>query len=95
MGLLDFVKSAGESIFGKDDDEKSAPQAPSGGPSAEDVARMKNRRKAAGLVQLVQGLGFEVEDMTVKVEGDVATVGGKVGSQETREKILLAIGNTA
>ncbi len=92
MGLLDFVKSAGEKIFGKDEDE--APAAPVGGPSAEEVARMKDRRKAASLVQFVQGMGFEVDDLTVKVDGDVATIGGKVGSQELREKVVLAIGNT-
>ena len=92
MGLIDFVKSAGRSVFGKD--EPKAPAAPAGGPSPEDLARMKNRRKAASLVQFVQGMGFEVDDLSVRVDDDTAIISGKVDSQADREKIVLAVGNT-
>jgi nucleoid-associated protein YgaU len=92
MGLIDFVKNAGQSIFGKDEPE--APAAPTGGPSPEEVERMKNRRKAASLVQFVQGMGFEVDDLSVRVDGHTATISGKVDSQADREKIILAVGNT-
>ncbi len=90
MGLFDFVKSAGAAIFGKDEEEQT-PQ----GPSPEEIQRLHDRRKAARLVQLVEGLGFEVEDLAIKAEGDTVTVNGKVGSQSDREKIVLAVGNTA
>lgn len=51
------------------------------------------RHLAAAIVQHVQGLGLEVADLSVRVDGDVATVSGKVASQETREKVVLTAGN--
>jgi nucleoid-associated protein YgaU len=44
---------------------------------------------------MVQGLGFEVEDLSIKVDDGVATISGKVNSQSDKEKIVLAVGNTA
>lgn len=95
MGLIDFVKSAGEKIFGGDDEPEAQNQAQVREYSPEEIRRINERRAAARLVTLVQGLGFEVEDFSVKVEEGVATVSGKVSSQEEREKIVLAVGNTA
>ena len=46
------------------------------------------------LLRYVRGLGFEAEDLTVKFDDGVATVGGKAKSQAAREKIVLALGNT-
>jgi nucleoid-associated protein YgaU len=92
MGLISFVKSAGRALFGKDEE---APKAPStGGPSPAEIQALADRKKAARLVQFVQGLGFQVNDLSVKVAGDTATVKGSVASQADREKIVLAIGNT-
>ncbi len=98
MGLIDFVKSAGEKIFGRDEEKPAAPQKPPSGVSgmsAEEVERANNRRRAAGLVKLVSGLGLEVEDLSIRVDDDVATVSGKVDSQADRERVILAVGNTA
>ena len=50
--------------------------------------------KAAKLANAVETLGFEVEDLNVEVEDDNATVWGQANSQETREKVVLVIGNT-
>jgi nucleoid-associated protein YgaU len=95
MGLIDFVKSAGEKIFGGDDEPEVQNQAQVREYSPEEVRRFHERRSAARLADLVEGLGFEVEDFSVKVEDGVATVSGKASSQEEREKIVLAVGNTA
>ena len=84
MGLIDFVKSAGEKLFGRDDKGAVA------GESPEVIAR----RKARLLGETVEKLGFEVENLGISINGDVATVSGKVGSHETREKIVLVVGNT-
>jgi nucleoid-associated protein YgaU len=46
------------------------------------------------LLRYVRGLGFEAEDLTVKFDDGVATVGGKAKSQADRERIVLALGNT-
>ena len=94
MGLIDFVKNAGSSIFGKDEPEPQTAPAEPAGPSAEEIQRLHDRRKGARLVQLIEGLGFEVEGLTVKAEGDTVTLSGKVGSQADRERIVLAVGNT-
>ena len=95
MGLIDFVKSAGEKIFGGDDEPEAQNQAQIKEYSFDEIQRINERRAAANLVKLVHGLGFEVEDLSVKVDGSIATVSGKVGSQADREKIALAVGNTA
>jgi nucleoid-associated protein YgaU len=95
MGLIDFVKSAGDKIFGGADEPEIQNRAQVREYSPEEVQRINERRAAAKLATLIEGLGFEVEDLSVKVEGAVATVNGKVSSQQDREKIVLAIGNTA
>ena len=46
------------------------------------------------LLRYVRGLSFEAEDLTVKFDDGVATVGGKAKSQADRERIVLALGNT-
>jgi len=50
--------------------------------------------KANALADAVEKLGFEVRDMNVEVEGDTAIVWGEADSQETREKVVLVLGNT-
>ena len=87
MGLIDFVKDAGERIFGKDKEE--APAAPTESPAVFDA------RKGRALEDTVTKLGFDVENLEISVQGDAATVKGSVDSQEIREKIVLILGNTA
>ncbi len=50
--------------------------------------------KAFALSDAVEKLGFEVQDLNVEVEGDTAIVWGEADSQETREKVVLVLGNT-
>ena len=57
-----------------------------GGPSPEE--------KAAILKDNIGKLGLEVEDLKIDVNDDLATIFGKTTSQELREKIVLAAGNT-
>lgn len=91
MGLIDFIKNAGQQIGLVKKDEPEAPAQPEAG--AEEAERNRGRHVAAAIVQHIQGLGLEVDDLSVRVDGDVATVSGKVASQETREKVVLAAGN--
>ena len=74
MGLFDFVKDAGEKLFG------------GGEPSATE--------KAEKLTKTINDLGLDVEDLKVIVNDDEAFVYGTAPSQELREKIVLAAGNT-
>jgi nucleoid-associated protein YgaU len=93
MGFLDFIKEAGEKIMGGDEAEAAEPkQAPAKSP--EEIKSFHNRRRAMGLVKMIESHGFEIEDLSVRVDGDLATVSGKVEDQATKEKVLLAIGNT-
>lgn len=94
MGLFDFVKDAGGKLFGGDK-EKPKNTVEVREPSAADVARMQERKAASRLVTMVLGLGFKVEDLSIRVDDGVATVSGKVDSQGDKEKIVLAVGNTA
>ncbi len=93
MGFLDFIKDAGEKIMGGDEAEAAEPQkAPAQSP--EEIKSFHNRRRAMGLAKMLESHGFEIENMSVRVDDDLATVSGKVEDQATKEKVLLAVGNT-
>jgi nucleoid-associated protein YgaU len=94
MGLFKFAKNVGRKLGGLGEDEpKQQPAAP-GQPSAQQVQDLHDRRRAAALAKVVEQMGFKVDDLGVRVEGDKATVTGKARSQEEREKIVLLVGNT-
>jgi nucleoid-associated protein YgaU len=81
MGLIDFIKDAGERIFG------TGTKTPDAGAGAESDA-------SAALVTRVTELGIPIEQLSIQVTGDVATVAGTANSQADREKVVLAVGNT-
>ena len=87
MGIFDFVKSAGEKLgIGRDDEPEA--------PSAAEQMEARNERMALGMNRMITDrLGLEVEDLAITVDGDLVTVGGKVDSQEIKEKVVLAVGN--
>jgi len=81
MGLFSFIKKAGSNLFGKDEDAK-----------AEEAAKKTEARKSL-LINEVKKLNFDVEDLSVELDGDKVTTYGKVDSQEEKEKVVLALGN--
>lgn len=93
MGLFDFVKEAGEKLLGRDK-EAEAKQKQVEAKAAEGAAIMAERRLAGEILRFVAGLKLDVTDLSVKVDGDTATIKGSVPNQETREKVVLAVGNT-
>lgn len=78
MGLLSFVKEAGEKIL----------DAVSGGSKEEQADKLKKHIDSLNLP------GAEKVSIAVADDGS-ATVTGDVGSQQDKEKILVAIGNVA
>ncbi|SDX97926.1 Nucleoid-associated protein YgaU, contains BON and LysM domains [Lutibacter oricola] len=88
MGLFSFIKNAGAKVFGigKTTEEEAAEAAM----EAAELAKLK----AGKLVTAVETLGFEVIDLNIEVDGDTALVWGEASSQETREKVILVVGNT-
>jgi nucleoid-associated protein YgaU len=87
MGLFEFVKNAGSSVFGHDEPEPQAQKRDI------DLAKLAQMKKQKALQNLVAKLGLEVEELRVEVDGDTATVFGQVDDQAEREKVVLAVGN--
>jgi len=88
MGLFSFIKDAGAKIFGigKTTAEEAA--------DAAEAARLEAVEKANHLVNAVDALGFDVVDLDIEVNGDTALIYGEAANQETREKVVLVVGNT-
>jgi nucleoid-associated protein YgaU len=82
MGLIDFVRSAGEKLFGATEAAAA--------PTKDETVLSK---RATTLEEHVKGLGLAVDGLKIKVADDVAYVKGSVATQEVREKIVLAVGN--
>ena len=98
MGLIEFAKNVGRKLGLGDDDKKVQGQGPQAGahaapPTPQQVQELHDRRRAAALVKLVQDMGFHVDELGVRVDGDKVTLTGQAKSQEDREKIALLVGN--
>ncbi len=46
------------------------------------------------LYNSIEKLGFDVRDLNVELKGDTVKVWGQAKDQETREKVVLVLGNT-
>jgi nucleoid-associated protein YgaU len=84
MGIMEFVLNAGQKLFGAD--------AAAAAPAADPVVQSK---RATALEDHVRSLGLAVEDLKIKVADATAVVKGRVKTQAEREKVVLAVGNTA
>jgi len=78
MGLFDFVKDAGEKLFGR--------------AKADDA--VTDQAKAETLAQQIKAIGLQVENLQVEFNDGVARVRGTTPSQAEREKVILLLGNT-
>ncbi len=84
MGIFDFFKKAGSSVF-KNEEAEAAKEA------AEAAAA--NARKESLLADIITSTGIEIENLEVKLSGDLVTVHGSADSQSDKEKVILALGN--
>ena len=95
MGLLSFIKEAGEKLFGKGE-AKAAQEAAAAAPSPETIAALG---KAAGdaIANYIQAQGLKVDALDVGFEASTGTVtvAGVVADQATKEKVLLCCGNVS
>lgn len=107
MGMFDFVSGIGDKIFGSDEEEQEAKQAAEQKAAEEAEAKAMSEEERQALAQhfvdqafaqslegVVKNLELEIEDLKVAFSKNVASVYGKVASNEIREKIILALGNT-
>ncbi|ODP32750.1 MULTISPECIES: peptidoglycan-binding protein LysM [Pandoraea] len=87
MGILDFVKEAGEALLGK----AQAAEPPPPGPDA-DAA---NRAAGEAIEKYIGSQGLSATALSVEFDGATrtATARGVAPDQATKEKILLCCGN--
>ncbi len=51
-------------------------------------------QKATGLENYVEKLGLNVKNLDIRFDDGVATISGEAPDQDTRERVILAVGNT-
>ncbi|KAB2966641.1 LysM and BON domain-containing protein [Zoogloea sp.] len=95
MGLLSFVRDAGEKLFGRKDVEQAQASASGGDAGAADRLADLNAKAAASITAYVAAQGFDTSGLAIAFDGASSTVSvsGSVADQATREKILLCCGN--
>ena len=95
MGVMSFIKEAGEKLFGKGE-AKEAHDAVAASPTPENVAALS---KAAGdaIAAYIntQGLAVDALDVSFDAPSGQVTVAGVVADQVTKEKVILCCGNVA
>lgn len=58
------------------------------------MEKLEESKKAVGLESYVRELGFDVKKLDVRYDDGLVTVSGEAADQQTREKVILALGNT-
>jgi nucleoid-associated protein YgaU len=95
MGLMSFIKEAGEKLFGIGE-AKAAEAAVKSAPTPENVAAMSAAAgKAIADYIGTQNLAVDGLDVGFDAPSGVVTVAGTVADQATKEKVLLCCGNVA
>jgi nucleoid-associated protein YgaU len=95
MGLMSFIKEAGEKLFGIGE-AKAAEAAVKSAPTPENIAAMSAAAgKAIADYIGTQGLAVDGLDVAFDAPSGTVTVAGTVGDQATKEKVLLCCGNVA
>ncbi len=95
MGIMSFIKEAGEKLFGKGE-AKEAHDAVAASPTPENIAALS---KAAGdaIAAYINTQGLAVDGLDVSFDAPTGqvTVAGVVADQATKEKVILCCGNVA
>ena len=93
MGLMSFIKEAGEKLFGKGD-AHAAQKAAEADPNKTVAA---NQAASDSIVDYIRSMNLDAEGLSVAFDGATSevTVSGMAPDQQTKEKILLCCGNVA
>ena len=95
MGLMSFIKEAGEKLFHKGE-AKAAQDAAAAAPTPENVAALSDvAGKAIATYIEAQGLTVSGLDVAFDAPTCTVTVSGVVADQATKEKVLLCCGNVS
>jgi nucleoid-associated protein YgaU len=95
MGLMTFMKEAGEKLFGKGE-AKAAQETAQAAPTPENIATLS--QKAGDAIETyigAQNLKVDGLDVGFDANNATVTVAGTVADQATKEKVLLCCGNVA
>jgi len=96
MGLMDFVKDAGEKLFGKGHAQAAMVEAKS---EPDNAGKVKAANDAAGdaILTYIKSQNLSATGLTVTFDGATSTVSvfGVAPDQATKEKIALCAGNVA
>lgn len=92
MGMLSFIKEAGEKLFGKGKAQEAMTQAQAD-PSSADKQKAANDAAADAIMAYIESQGLKATGLTVTFDGSTATVYGVAPDQSTKEKIVLCCGN--
>ena len=89
MGLMSFIQSAGEKLFGKKEVEAVA-----AAPTPEKVADL-SRTAGQAIATYIGAQGLKVDALDVQFDAPSATVtvSGVAADQATKEKVVLCCGN--
>ena len=96
MGLLSFIKEAGEKLFSKGEAKAAIAEAQAD-PAAEAKAKAASDAAADAIVTYIHALNLDATGLLVTFEAKagVVTVYGVAPDQATREKIVLCCGNVS
>jgi nucleoid-associated protein YgaU len=96
MGLIDFVKSAGEKLFGRGTAQAAMAEMQA---APADPAKVAAANAAAGdaILDYIKSQNLSATGLTVTFDGasSSATVYGVADDQATKEKIILCCGNVS
>ena len=99
MGLMSFLKEAGEKLFGTGKAAAATPAATNatGASAAPDQVAALNQTAGKAIAHYVVAQGLKVDALDVSFDGTTSTVtvSGAVADQATKEKVLLCCGNVA
>ncbi len=91
MGILSFIKEAGEKLFGAAASEAHAALAS----APVDVAAL-NQKAGEAIATYIRSQGLNADGLDVKYDGashTMTVLSGQAPNQTTKEKILVATGN--
>ena len=96
MGLMDFVKEAGEKLFGRGHAQAAMTEAKAD-PNNEAKIQAANAAASDAIVDYIKSQNLSATGLTVTFDGAAATasVFGVAPDQATKEKIALCCGNVA
>lgn len=91
MGLLSFMKEAGEKLFGAKEAQAAA------APTATVNTQELNAQAATAIAAYIQAQNLGIEGLQVAFDGTAAkvTVQGSAPTQAVKEKVTLCCGNVA